>query len=151
MKNKNIPLIEEPKQTVQEYEQQGLEKHSHELKSKQECVHDIVTKFGVAECQNCGMEESEILSINKQETLKEAASKVLYNKYPFHPPQDSGYWKDMFKEGVKSDVAKNYWFKIFQSEQANKYSEEEVIAIVEKSRETGLTAEYLLLTEQFKK
>ncbi len=31
------------------------------------------------------------------------------------------------------------------------YSEEEVIAIVEKSRETGLTAEYLLLTEQFKK
>jgi hypothetical protein len=31
------------------------------------------------------------------------------------------------------------------------YSGEEVIAIVEKSRETGLTAEYLLLTEQFKK
>jgi hypothetical protein len=31
------------------------------------------------------------------------------------------------------------------------YSEEEVIAIVEKSRKTGLTAEYLLLTEQFKK
>ena len=31
------------------------------------------------------------------------------------------------------------------------YSEEEVISIVEKSRETGLTAEYLLLTEQFKK
>ena len=31
------------------------------------------------------------------------------------------------------------------------YSEEEVIKIVEKSRETGLTAEYLLLTEQFKK
>jgi hypothetical protein len=35
--------------------------------------------------------------------------------------------------------------------QKNMYSEEEVIAIVEKSRETGLTAEYLLLTEQFKK
>jgi hypothetical protein len=31
------------------------------------------------------------------------------------------------------------------------YSKEEVIAIVEKSRETGLTAEYLLLTDQFKK
>jgi hypothetical protein len=31
------------------------------------------------------------------------------------------------------------------------YSEEEVIKIVEKSRETGLTAEFLLLTEQFKK
>jgi hypothetical protein len=31
------------------------------------------------------------------------------------------------------------------------YNAEEVIAIVEKSRETGLTAEYLLLTKQFKK
>ena len=31
------------------------------------------------------------------------------------------------------------------------YSEEEVIAIVEKSRETGLTAEFLLLIEQLKK
>jgi hypothetical protein len=36
-------------------------------------------------------------------------------------------------------------------QQERMYSEEEVIAIVEKSRETGLTAEYLLLTEQFKK
>ena len=31
------------------------------------------------------------------------------------------------------------------------YNEEEVIKIVEKSRETGLTAEFLLLTEQFLK
>jgi hypothetical protein len=31
------------------------------------------------------------------------------------------------------------------------YSKDEVIAIFDKSRETGLTAEYLLLTEQFKK
>jgi hypothetical protein len=38
-----------------------------------------------------------------------------------------------------------------QEQDKNKYSEEEVIAIVEKSRATGLTAEYLLLTEQFKK
>ncbi len=38
-----------------------------------------------------------------------------------------------------------------QEQDKNKYSEEEVFAIVEKSRETGLTAEYLLLTEQFKK
>ena len=36
-------------------------------------------------------------------------------------------------------------------QQERMYSEEEVIKIVEKSRETGLTAEYLLLTEQFKK
>ena len=38
-----------------------------------------------------------------------------------------------------------------QEQDKNKYSEEEVIAIVEKSRDTGLTAEFLLLTEQFKK
>jgi hypothetical protein len=43
-----------------------------------------------------------------------------------------------FKQGAK-------W------QQERSYSEEEVIKIVEKSRETGLTAEFLLLTEQFKK
>ena len=37
----------------------------------------------------------------------------------------------------------------YQAERS--YSDEEVIKIVEKSKETGLTAEYLLLTEQFKK
>jgi hypothetical protein len=37
----------------------------------------------------------------KQETLEEASSRLLYSKYPFHPPQDSGYWKDMFLEGAK--------------------------------------------------
>jgi len=37
----------------------------------------------------------------KQETIDEASSRLLYSKYPFHPPQDSGYWKDMFLEGVK--------------------------------------------------
>jgi hypothetical protein len=36
-------------------------------------------------------------------------------------------------------------------QQERMYSEEEIIAIVEKSKTTGLTAEYLLLTEQFKK
>jgi len=40
----------------------------------------------------------------------------------------------------------------WQQEQTERmYSKEEVIKIVEKSRETGLTAEYLLLTEQFEK
>ena len=36
-------------------------------------------------------------------------------------------------------------------QQKTLYTEEQVKEIVEKSRETGLTAEYLLLTEQFKK
>jgi hypothetical protein len=38
-----------------------------------------------------------------------------------------------------------------ECEQERMYSEEDMIAIVEKSRKTGLSAEYLLLTEQFKK
>jgi hypothetical protein len=37
----------------------------------------------------------------KQETLEEVANRVLDNKYPYHPPQDSRYWKDMFLEGAK--------------------------------------------------
>jgi hypothetical protein len=51
-----------------------------------DCTHDIVTKYGVAECQNCGLEESKIskqltdLEIeredSKQETLEEAAEKL---------------------------------------------------------------------------
>jgi hypothetical protein len=53
----------------------------------------------------------------KQETLEEAASKLLYNKYPYHPPQDSGYWIDMFIEG----------YKLAQEQDKNKYSEEEAI------------------------
>jgi hypothetical protein len=35
---------EEPKQTVQEYEQQGLEKHSYELELKQETLEEVVKK-----------------------------------------------------------------------------------------------------------
>lgn len=57
----------------------------------------------------------------KQETLEEAASRVLYNKYPYHPPQDGGYWKDMFKEGVK-------WQ---QEQEKNKYSEEDMLSFTQ--------------------
>jgi hypothetical protein len=35
----------EPKQTVQEYEQQGLEKYSHELESKQEALEEAAKKW----------------------------------------------------------------------------------------------------------
>ncbi len=39
--------------------------------------------------------------MKNKETLEEAASRLLYNKYPYHPPQDSGYLKDMFIAGAK--------------------------------------------------
>jgi hypothetical protein len=44
----------------------------------------------------------------KQEMLEEASSRLLYSKYPFHPPQDSGYWKDMFLEGAKWQQERMY-------------------------------------------
>ena len=52
-----------------------------------------------------------------QETLEEAANKLLWKKYPYHPPKDAGYWKDMFKEGAK-------W------QQERSYSEEEVKKLI---------------------
>jgi hypothetical protein len=69
----------------------------------------------------------------KQETtLEEAADIDSKNHYK----DQSDYWAigfDSFKRGAK-----------WQAERM--YSGEEVIAIVEKSRETGLTAEYLMLS-----
>ena len=75
----------------------------------------------------------------KQETLEEAAENYCSNSHAIN--EDRASWQDIefaFKDGAE-----------WQAERM--YSEEEVIKIVEKSRETGLTAEYLLLTEQFKK
>ena len=69
----------------------------------------------------------------KKETLEEASWK--YNPLK---KLDGEFIRAAFINGAK-------W------QQERMHSEEEVIAIVEKSRETGLTAEYLLLTEQFKK
>jgi hypothetical protein len=62
----------------------------------------------------------------KKETLEEAASRLLYSKYPFHPPQDSGYWKDMFLEGAK-----------WQAERM--YSEQEVKEALLQMRKTPMT------------
>ena len=72
----------------------------------------------------------------KQETLEEVAEKYAESKSS----------ASVFQEAHKRDFidGANY-----QAERM--YSEEEVKAIVNKVRETGLTVEYLLLTEQFKK
>jgi hypothetical protein len=80
----------------------------------------------------------------RQETLEEAAEKYANDWEEIYPELDS---EDITPIAVsKIDfIAGAKW----QAERM--YSEEEVIAIVEKSRETGLTAEYLILTEQFKK
>ena len=68
----------------------------------------------------------------KQETLEEAAERLAYDS----TEENKGFPKiKAFKNGAK-----------WQAERM--FSKEDVIAIVEKSRATGLTAEYLI--EQFK-
>ena len=44
---------------------------------------------------DCGSEEK----FMEMSGLKEVATKLLYEKYPYHPPQDSEYY--MFLEGIK--------------------------------------------------
>ena len=68
------------------------------------------------------------LSNKEKETIEEVAERLSSTTDEFN----------MFIAGAK-----------WQQEQM--YSEEEVKIIVNKVRETGLTVEYLLLTEQFKK
>lgn len=76
----------------------------------------------------------------KQETLEERINYIstLYLQNLNGRETDD----EIFEAGIEAGIKET---------EEIMYSEEEVIAIVEKSRETGLTAEYLLLTEQFKK
>jgi hypothetical protein len=76
--------------------------------------------------------------MNKQETLEEASIRHGFEEHSFFTKDTQNQKRLSFYFGAK-------W------NQERSYSEEEVIAIVEKSKATGLTAEYLLLTEQFKK
>jgi hypothetical protein len=81
----------------------------------------------------------------QQETLEEAAERI-------YPVNATGGAMEMLSRHQLNNSIKQEGFLACAKWQAKRmYSEEEVIKIVEKSRETGLTAEYLLLTEQFKK
>ena len=46
------------------------------------------------------MEKEQSLKIPPY-NLDELAEKLLYKKYPYHPPSETGYWMDMYKEGFK--------------------------------------------------
>jgi hypothetical protein len=85
----------------------------------------------------------------KQKTLEEAAEHDwIYNEFGF----EEGYNPKRCIDGaIQKPKFINGFIKGAKWQAERMYSKEEVIAIVEKSRETGLTAEYLLLTDQFKK
>jgi hypothetical protein len=64
------------------------------------------------------------------------------------------YIDNIFCDGItefEHDIAIRCFIAGAKDQAERMYSEEEVIAIVEKIKKTGLTAEYLFLTEQFKK
>lgn len=86
----------------------------------------------------------------KQETIEEAAERLQKDKYGVFISKNA----DVKGQAV-IDTAKSAFLSGMKEgtkwQAKRMYSEKEVIAIVEKSRETGLTAEYLLLTEKFKK
>jgi hypothetical protein len=73
----------------------------------------------------------------KQETLEEAANKLLWKKYPYHPPKDAGYWKDMFSEGAKWQMERSY-------------SEEEVVELFKQYKEYfGIYRNVQILNAEF--
>jgi hypothetical protein len=79
------------------------------------------------------------------ETIEELAEKM----YPINP---TGGVMEMLNKHQLNNSYKQEGFIAGAKFQAERlYSEQEVIEIVKKSRATGLTAEYLILTEQFKK
>ena len=80
----------------------------------------------------------------KKETLEKAAE-----NYGWRIKRNT--FSDAVKANELAESAKQDFIEGANWQSKRMYSEEEVIKIVEKSRETGLTAEYLLLTEQFKK
>jgi len=80
----------------------------------------------------------------RQETLEEAAE-IFYSEQSKAYEDATEFMFDNSRYLVAGFIDGAKW------KAERMYSKEEVIAIVEKSRETGLTAEYLLLTDQFKK
>jgi len=107
---------------------------------------------------DCGCFIRVLKEENKQEiVINEKCSKCGSSQYQIGKP----FCTDEFCNTNIGKASEDYWFKQPYNEDAfvegakwmaeRMYSEKEVIEIVEKSRATGLTAEYLILTEQFKK
>jgi hypothetical protein len=85
--------------------------------------------------------------MKNKETLTEAAEKYIND--------DLDLYESLVDGHISYNIGIDLLNKLFTAgakwQQERMYSEEEVKAIVNKVRETGLTVEYLLLTEQFKK
>ena len=90
------------------------------------------------------LQEMREKSITRDLTLEEAAEE-------FYSEQSKAYEDEIEPMFDISRYLVSGFIEGAKWQQKRNYSEEEVKAIVNKVRETGLTVEYLLLTEQFKK
>jgi len=108
---------EEPKQTVQEYEQQGLEKYSHELKSKQD-YKKMSKKF--TETLTI-IPDDVLIKYTQQETLEEAAKDYIENtmRFSFNSMETKTQANRMLK-------CVEFGAKWQQEQYKNKYSEEDL-------------------------
>lgn len=116
-KYKIIIPKEEPKQTVQEYEQQGLEKYSHELKSKQD-YKKMSKKFTET---LTSIPDDVLIKYTQQETLEEAAKDYIENtmRFSFNSMETKTQANRMLK-------CVEFGAKWQQEQYKNKYSEEDL-------------------------
>jgi hypothetical protein len=88
------------------------------------CTHDIVIKYGVAECQNCGLEESKIskqltdleIAIKLEEIeRKELKAERMYSeedlRKAFNQGQENVDYNDTY--GWSSKLTEQEWFEQF--------------------------------------
>ena len=100
---------EESKQTVQEYEQQGLEKYSYESEPKQETIYEYTENY-----KPSFVDLTDILP--KQETLEEVADRL----YPY----EVGY--GVFDRNCEIDIERQRFVEGAKCQQEISYSVEEL-------------------------
>jgi hypothetical protein len=77
-----------------------------------------------------------------------ATNKNEYCKHDIISAYNNGYTQcqeDIVEKYTEQDMIKFAFDTYYQEDMAKKYTKEDIINIVKKSRETGLTAEYLIL------
>ena len=115
-----------------------------EIKEGDMCVdiaHNVIVKPTDLEWANSNSDNLKVIvaaspELNLEDVpsyVEYLATKKLYEKYPYHPPQDDGYLKDMFKEGYES---------------AEKEKSDELLTKYQEGMKKGLELSKELFTEE---
>jgi hypothetical protein len=99
------------------------------------------------QCEPCAIKTTQ--EEPKQETIEEAAVKYVRNKHDNTHKLISKY---SFKDGAKSNAARDYWFSQFQKQDKTKFSEEDMKAAWENGMKSAivLNASFEMWLKQFK-